>query len=426
MANKNSLKVTRRNFLAASASAFAIPYIITSDTLGKGGKPAASQRITVAHIGIGGQGTLVMNGFLGLKDSQSIAVCDCFEDRRQGGAKIVDDKYTTTGCRQYSDFRDVLASDDIDAVVIATPDHWHVPIAIAAAKAGKDMYVEKPLGMSIEENKALRIVLAMYGNVFQYGTMQRSFSSHCAFACDIVRNGYIGELKEVHITAPTGGSGGSTVPVDVPEGLDYEMWLGPAPFSPFTKDRCTPGGSYFCYDNSLGFISGWGAHPLDIMHWGYPYIPVEYEGTGVIPKKGLYDTITNWNIRGKFESGVKFFFMDGPDMTTFIGNEGTISVSRQQITANPKSLLRTVIKPDEIHHLKSRNHYADFIGCVKTRSAPSSPIDSAVQSDFISHLSDITIRTGRRIKWDPQNETIIGDETATRMMKRPMSNPWHL
>jgi len=216
------------------------------------------------------------------------------------------------------------------------------------------------------------------------------------------------------------------VPAPLPEGFNYDLWLGPAPESPYTVDRCTNLGTYHVYDNALGFIAGWGAHPLDIMHWGYPQIPVEYQGTGTIPLEGLFNTVTNWTIRGRFADGALFTFKDGPDKTTFVGEEGWIAASRETIEANPKNLLTAVLKPGEIHLLQNANHYQNFIDCVKSRRPPASPIGSAVQSDFVSHLSDIAIRTGRTIHWDPIREEIIGDEMASRMLSRPMRSPWRL
>ena len=426
----------RRQFLrqaaGTAAGAVGFPYVVSSSALGASGAVAASERVTVGHIGVGGQGGGLLRGFLNVDACQSVAVCDCFATRRTGRAEIVNKHYAgknaraNKGCATYADFRELLARDDIDAVVVATPDHWHVPVALAAARAGKDMYVEKPLGLSMEQNKALRAAIDRYGNIFQYGTQQRSFNQHCGFACELLQNGYLGELKEIDVEAPAGASGGSTVPIPVPDGFDYERWLGPAPASPYTKDRCTSGGSWHIYDNALGFIAGWGAHPLDVMHWGYPHIPVEYEGTGTIPTKGLFNTVTNWNVRGRFASGVTFTFKDGPDKTTFKGTEGWVAASRGGIDANPKSLLSVKIKPQEIHLLKSTNHYQGFIDSVKSRSQAVSPIASAVQSDFVSHLSDIAIRTSHKIEWDPDKETIVGDDVAKRMMTRAMRSPWRL
>jgi len=435
--NMRSTRLSRRTFLHRATQtglgAVAMPYVITSTALGSGSTPPASERITLGHIGVGGQGSGLLTGFLGVEGCQSLAVCDAFRSRRQQRAAEIEAHYADLkgkgqykGCATYEDFRELLARPDIDAVIVATPDHWHVPIAEAAARAGKDMYVEKPLGLSIEQDKALRSAVLRYGRIFQYGTQQRSFNAHCAFACELVRNGYLGRIKEIHVLAPEGASGGSTDPIPVPDGFNYDLWLGPAPVSPYTADRCTSAGSYHVYDNSLGFIAGWGAHPLDIMHWGYPQIPVEYEGTGVIPTQGLFSTITNWDIRGRFADGAPFTFKDGSDKTTFVGENGWVAASRAGIEAHPKTLLSTKFKPGQIRLLQADNHYQNFIDAVKTRRPAASPIDSAVQSDFVSHLCDIAIRTGRKIQWDPVKEEIVGDPTASRMSQRPMRGSWYL
>ena len=429
--------LSRRSFLrGATASAlgtFVLPLVSPSWTMGKTRIPPPGRRVNLGHIGVGGQGTGLLMGFLEVERCQSVAVCDPFRTRREAAAELVNMKYATRkksgqykGCVTYEDYRELLANPGIDAVVIATPDHWHVPIALAAVRAGKDIYVEKPLGLSIAQNKALRTAVHRYGSVFQYGTQQRCFNTHCAFACELVRNGYLGKIREIHVEAPPGVSGGCLDPAPIPQGFNYDLWLGPAPESPYTVDRCTNLGTYHIYDNSLGFIAGWGAHPLDVMHWGYPHIPIEYEGTGTIPRSGLYSTVTNWAIRGSFADGAVFSFKDGPDKTTFVGEEGWVAASRAGIQAHPGTLLDVVIKPGEIHLLQNTNHYQDFVNCVASRRMPSSPIDSAVQSDFVSHLSDIAIRTGRRIRWDPAQEDIIGDGMASAMLLRPMRSPWCL
>jgi predicted dehydrogenase len=313
---------------------------------------------------------------------------------------------------------------DIEAVVIATPDHWHVPIAMAAIRAGKDVYVEKPLGISMEQDKAIRAAVHQNAAVFQYGTQQRSFNQHCGFACELVRNGYIGELKAIHVVAPNGETGGNPTPQPVPKGLDYDMWLGPAPVTPYTHDRVFGTGRWHIYDYALGFIAGWGAHPLDIAHWGYPHIPVEIEGTGRIPTEGLFDTVVDWNLRGRYASGIEFTMKTGGDKTTFVGTTGWVAASRGGISAEPASLLKVKIKPDEVHLLQDKHHYADFARCVLNRRTPVSNIDSAVQSDFISQLGDIAIRTKQKITWDPRTEKIVGD--AARLMGRAMRAPWSI
>ena len=425
-----AIHLTRRAFLKGVAATAALPTILPASVFGEA---APSRRVALGHIGVGGQGSGLLGGFLGLSQGQSIAVADPIKDRREGAAKSIEQRYagekaagTWKGCTPYNDFRELLARPDIDAVVVATPDHWHVPIALEAVKAGKDVYVEKPLGISIAHDKALREAVHRYGAVFQYGTQQRCFSSHCAFACELVRNGYIGEVKAVHVIAPDGDAGGNPAPAPVPAGLDYDLWLGPAPVTPFANDRVFGAGRWHIYDYAIGFIAGWGAHPLDIAHWGYPYIPVEYEGTGFIPHAGLFDTVVHWDVRGKYASGVDFTLKPGGDLTTFVGTEGWVAPSRGGLTAKPESLLKVRLKPGEIHLLQDTHHYHNFLQACLNRTTPSSDIDSAVQSDFMSHLGDIAIRTGRKIKWDPKAETILGDADALRMLTRPMRPPWHL
>ena len=430
-------KPSRRRFLKVAAATVAAPYVITSTALGQGDVPAASERVALGHIGVGGRGSGVLGAFMRVPNSRSVAVCDPFKDRREARAAKVDARYGQAvgkGCVAYRDFRELLARDDIDAVVIATTDHWHVPAGLAAVKAGKDVYIEKPLGLSIEQNQAMRAAVRRYGAVFQYGTQQRSVCQHCAFACELVRNGYIGAVKEVHVDAPGSAAGGSTTPIPVPDGFDYDLWLGPAPVTPYTADRCTNLGSYYHYDNSIGLIGGWGAHPLDIAHWGFPHTPVEYEGTGTIPETGLFNVLTGWNVRGRYADGTAFHFKDtgdyfgggGPDNTVFVGEEGWVAASRSALDAEPKSLLKVKIRPDEIHLYQSKNHYKGFIDCVKSRRDPVSDIESAVQSDIMSHLSDIAIRTGRKIQWDPGQERIVADADAARRCSRPMRSPWRL
>jgi len=451
-AGKNNA-ITRRGFLkkasSAALGAFALPYVITSSALGTSSIPPAGERITLGHIGVGGRGSGLLKSFLQLPDAQSVAVCDPFKSRRDDCSAKIDrfyaDKYgksTYKSCAAYHDFRELLARKDIDAVVIATPDHWHVPIAIEAAKAGKDMYVEKPLGLSIAWDRALRETIKKYGNVFQYGTQQRS-SRNFRFACELVRNGYIGQLKSMDVWCEASKVGGSTEPIPVPQGFDYDLWLGPAPWSPYTQDRCTSFGSYFVYDNCLGFIAGWGAHPLDIAQWGNNTDhtgPVEYQGTGKFPTEGLYDTAISWDIKCRYANDVNMHFMStdialpiitayrkaNRQGTSFIGTQGWVSVDRRGIYAEPSSLLTKELEPKDVHLYKSVHHQRNFLDCVKSRSETISGIEAAVRSDTVSHLSDIIIRTGRSIKWNPEKETVIADAEASRMLNRPMRSPWHL
>ena len=412
-------KLSRRGFIGRAAAVAAAPLIVPARLLGA---DAPSNRITTGHLGVGGQGGALLGSFLGVAGCQPLAAADPFLSRAQTAAGRM-----AAGAKAYQDFRELLARKDIDAVVIASPDHWHVPLALAAIRAGKDVYVEKPLGISIAHDQALRAAVHRHGAVFQYGTQQRSFNQQCGLACELVRNGYIGELKEIRVLAPNGARGGTPAPAPVPADLDYDLWLGPAPVAPYAQDRVVGIGRWHIYDYAIGFLGGWGAHPLDILHWGYPHVPAEIEGTGVIPTDGLFDTVVDWKLTGRFASGVGFAFdAAGRDETRFIGTEGWIAASRGGFASEPASLRQVKIKPDEIHLLRDTHHHRDFVDCVRTRRTPVSPIDSAVQSDIISHLSDIAIRTGRKIRWDEAKEEIVGDDLATRFVTRPMRAPWAL
>jgi predicted dehydrogenase len=414
-------QLTRRRFLKYASAAAAAPYVITSTALGTADTPPASDRITLGHIGVGGRGMSLLQGFLTLKDCQCVAAADAYASRRDNAAKMMNGQ-------AYADFRELLARDDIDAVVVATPDHWHVPVAVLAARSGKDAYVEKPLGVTIAEDLLCGQVFTEKKRIFQYGTQQRSMQ-HCHLGCELVRAGKIGEVKRIEVIAPDGGAGGSTTEAPVPADLNFDMWTGPAPMNPYTPDRCKPNGTYWIYDYSIGYLGGWGAHPLDIMVWGSDADVagnIVVEGTGVIPKEGLYDTVYNWNIKGQL-GNVEFTFLPGGDSTKFIGTEGWIEVRRNGIDAQPASLLQTALDPNRIQLLQSARQDQNFIDSIKSRKPAVSPLEHAVRSDVISLLCDIAVRTGRKITWDWKQEAIVGDAEAAKMAQmRPMREPWKI
>ena len=422
----NSPRLTRRRFLGRAgrlaAGAVALPTIVPAASLGRDGKPAPSDRVTIGGIGCGNRGriTPMMNALGG----QVVAVCDPWLDRRENFTR------RCPGARAYCDFREVLARDDVDAVVIATPDHWHVPIAAAAAEAGKDMYVEKPLALSLGQCLICREKVRRYRRVFQYGTMHRS-SNQNRFGCELVRNGRIGRICEIHVQAHSRWKNGSWAPQPLPAELDYEMWLGPAPWAPYTacpKDRDL---WLTSYDYTIGFLSGWGAHPLDLVVWAYDAHragPWEVEGTGVIHRDSRCDAVATWDVRYRFGDGVRMRFASWPQggmHVRFVGTEGVLEMGGG-LKAEPASLLKTRIRPEEIHLHQSGNHAVDFLRAVKGRHDPVSTIDGAVHSDTISHLGDVAIRVGRKIAWDPAAERIVGDGEAARMLHRPMREPWRL
>ena len=411
---RKSTRISRRGFLrGAAAGAVAFPAIVPASVFGQN---APSERVTVGKIGCGGRG-----GAIGGVGGEVVASCDCWESRRERWARA-------GHVKAYADFRELLARDDIDAVAVASTDHWHVHHTVAAAKAGKDVYCEKPLGVCLREDLICRETLHRYGRMFQYGTQQRS-SGHCRFGCELVRSGYIGEVKELYVSAPDSAPGGSYKPLPVPAGLDYDMWLGPALWRPYCGQAVGGDGWWHDYDYAIGFIAGWGAHPLDILVWGYDTHrtgPWEVKGTATIPTTGRNNVVMRWDVDLQFANGVKMKFVPGGDYTKFTGTEGWVGISRGGIQAEPASLLRVKLKPGDVHLPVSRGHGHNFAQSVKTRIQPVSHIDDAVRSDTISHVSDIAIRLGRKVVWDPAKEEFVNDPLATRMLGRSYREPWRL
>jgi len=438
--------IHRRRFLksaaCAAAGAAGFPYLVWPSALGKAGNVAAGDRITVGCVGIGPQGTGVMRNFLSQKDAQVVAVCDVKSDVLKAGQELVDKHYQRTGCATYKDFRQLLARDDIDVVLVATPDHWHVLAALAAVRAGKDVYLEKPMGMSLAQDQALRTAVHRHGRVFQFGTQQRS-SRDFRFACELALSGRLGKLHTINVWSPGSSQGGDPTPVPVPEWLDYEMWLGPAPYTPYTKDRCSNALWWFISDYALGFIAGWGVHPLDIALWGggeKVACPVEIEGKGIWPTEGVADTAMNWNVVCKYDSGVTMNFTGDPfpeewkkrygrttsHGTAFEGTEGWVHVDRSGLNAHPKELLAAELGPNDVRLYQSSNHVRNLLDCVKSRAETICPIDVAVQADIICHISDIAIRLEEKLKWDPKTERFVNNDAANRRLSRPMRSPWTL
>ncbi len=436
----------RRQFLqravGTTAGAAAFPYVISASALGNAANVAPSEKITVGCIGVGPQGNGVMGNFLKQKDARVVAVCDVKSHVLKATQDRVNKHYQSAGCSAYKDFRKLLARNDIDVVLIATPDHWHVLAALAAVRAGKDVYLEKPMGLSLAQDQALRTAVHRGGRVFQFGTQQRS-SRNFRFACELALSGRLGKLHTINVWSPGSSQGGDPTPVPVPEWLDYEMWLGPAPYTPYTKDRCSNKLWWFISDYALGFIAGWGVHPLDIALWGggeKVACPVEIEGKGVWPTKGICDTAMNWNVVCKYGSGVTMNFTGDPypekwkkrygrttsHGTAFEGTEGWVHVDRSGINAHPKELLTTELGPNDIHLYESNNHVRNLLDCVKSRAETICPIDVAVQADIICHISDISIRLEQKLKWDPKTEGFVNNDAANRRLTRAMRSPWTL
>jgi predicted dehydrogenase len=421
----NRFEMSRRGFMNGLLAAGVAPLVMPAGVLR--GATAPSNRVNLASIGVGSQGGGLFNTLLQPDWIRVVAVADCFKERRESRTTQANKKYGGDVCTPYQDFREILARPDVDGVVVATPDHWHHHATALAMQAGKDVYCEKPLTLTIDDNKDLLETARRYGRIFQYGTQQRS-SSQIRIGCELVRAGVLGKISRIEVDAPAGHRGGGSLePVPVPEGLDYDLWLGPSRDRPYTVDRCKSLGSYHSSDCSIGFIAGWGAHPLDVMTWalgdGPGSVPVSFEGTGVFGT-GLFDTCATWDVKGRFSNGAEFVFKPGGDRTTFIGERGSISIGRGYLKADPAGLLREPLPPRR-EPLRANttgfHHTADFAQCIKTREQPCSPIQAAYHSDNISHLSLIAIKTGRKIAWNTEQQTIIGDGEARLLMGRTVA-----
>ena len=422
----------RRAFLAQASAAVALPYVIPSSAMGRGKAAAPSERITVGVIGTGGKGSGGMRNFMSVPDAQVVAVCDVQADRRAKAAKTA----KIPAASSYNDFRELLARSDVDAVLIATPDHWHVLASIAAAKAGKDVYCEKPLSNTVAEGRALVDAVQRYGIVFQHGTQLKSRDG-TRLACELVRNGRIGEIKQVLVGSPPGSKMALQPTQPVPKGFDYDRWLGPAPEAPFTPYRVGPfpkgtKGWYFISDYSkAGWVAGHGVHDMDITQWGLGMErsgPVEVEGRGVFPTGGLFDTVLNYRLEYTYANGVKVILADTTKNRHGVRFEGTDGwvFTRGNIQASDPRLLKTTIGPDEVHLYASNHHEANFIECVKTRGETLTPAEIAHRSTSASLIGGIALKLERKLHWDPETERFRNDDEANRLLTYGMRSPWRL
>jgi predicted dehydrogenase len=437
--------LTRRGFLKHSAvvasATISLPVIIPRSAFGAA---APSNRIAVGFIGVGRMGQSDLREVLGFETVQVSALCDVDAKRAKDARQIVETRYagqtrdgTYKGCEIYKDFRDLIAREDIDVVMICTPDHWHALPAIAAVRAGKDIFVQKPLTLTIEQGRVLSDTVRRYSRVLQVGSQQRS-DSQFRFACELVRNGRIGKLHTVKVGLPPDTPTTTQPTMPVPEGLDYDMWLGPAPWAAYTEKRVHPQQSYdrpgwLCIsDYGSGMITGWGSHHLDIAQWamGTEYTgPVEIEGQAEYFTEGLWDVHGVFRIEYTYANGVKLICADDKMYklgVLFEGSDGWVFVTRGQIDTNPKSLLNTTINPNEIQLYRSNNHKANFFDCVKSRAETIAPVEVAHRSCTICLLGEIAMRLRRKLRWDPHAERFVNDSVANCMLARSMRSPWHL
>jgi len=432
-------ELTRRRFLkraTAAAGAGVFPAIVPASARGADGHVAPSNRITMASIGTGGQGRHDTRALMSIPEVQYLAVCDVDVNHRAQAEEMIVDYYTNkndkpySALKTYNDFRDVLARDDIDAVMIATPDHWHAVISKMAALAGKDIYCEKPLANSIPEGRAVVDTATRYQRVFQTGSHERS-RDNARFAAELVRNGRIGKLHTIRVNQPIDNHG----PVDnkpempVPDGFDYGMWLGPAPAEPYTEMRCH---FYFRYilDYSGGEMTDRGAHIIDLAQLGNGTDrtgPTSVEGTGWFPEDGLFNTAMSYSVRFEYANGVTLYVESkGPRGVKFGGDEGWgfVHVHGGQLEAEPASLLSEVIGPEELRLGRSRGHHIDFVNNIKRRGECKAPPEVGHRSASMCHLANIALKRGKKLQWDPDRERFTNDDEANRMLVPHQRAPW--
>lgn len=435
---------SRRRFLAGASAAIAGPLIVPASALGRGGSLPPSERITIGMLGVGNRGSSSLRAMRPLPDHQVVAIADCRRKRALLAQEQVNGFYAQRlgkqsfhGCEIYNDFRDVLARDDIDAIWGCVPDHWHGVVYSRAIEAGKDVYGEKPVTRWISQGIQVRDAVRRFGCVFQTGTQQRS-DPKFRHACELARNGYLGKVHTVYVGAPGGRSYPVEPPCEPPEGFDYDMWSGPAPFFPFDKKRCEWLAMYMISHYCAGFITNWGVHHLDIAGWGCPEIfemQFEINGTGVLPSEGMTDTWVSWQTELQWQSGLKMSYTnsDNPNKQgcKFEGDEGWVHVNRQGIWAEPASLLDVKLGADDkpLHTSPEYSdpytaHTADLFRSMRTRQDPVSPVEAGHAASTIGNVADIALRLGRKLKWDPAHDRFVDDNEANNVLSRAARSPW--
>jgi predicted dehydrogenase len=392
----------------------------------------------MASIGVGSQGTGNMRAFLGHSQARIVAVCDVDRIHAAEAKRLVDQEYGNQDCRTYTDHREMLAKEKLDAVSIAVPDHWHSLIAVDCARAGLDIYGEKPLARCIAEGRAICDAVQRYGRIWQTGSWQRS-EDHFRRACELVINGRIGKVSRVEVGLPDGGDGPEPRLLQIPETLDWERWLGPAPYRTYQDfsrgERKVHWDWRWIMDYSGGQLTDWAGHHVDIAHWGLGLEhtgPVEVEGRGVYPTRGIYNAPKAYKCRCRYANGLEMIVANASQQpkgmgTAWYGDRGWIHVDRgNRLVASDDKILRSAIGSNQIHLYRSDNHHGNFLECVRTRRPTIAPAEVAHRSISVGLLCEIAMLVDRPIRWDPQTEEIQRDTEASRLLSRPMRSPWYL
>ena len=452
--SRRAFMTTAGKGIVASAVVGGFPSIVPASVLGAN---APGNRINIGAIGTGriSRGH-DLPGLWRYDTARIVAVCDLDSQRVEDARTLVNGHYAKTtgkaynGVTTYSDYRELLANKDVDAVVISTPDHWHAIIAIHAVQAGKDVYLQKPASLTIAEGRALSDAVHHSGRIFQIGSQQRS-SPQFRYAAELVRNGRIGQLKTVYIGLPGDPEGDDEPVMPVPANLNYDMWLGSTPVVPYTEKRVHPQKDYGrpgwlrCEQFGAGMITGWGAHHIDSAHWGMDteYTgPIEVWGSAEFPKKGLWDVHGPFRTEAMYANGVHMIISgEFPNGIKFEGTNGWIFVSRgnesvtdsdpvaklqdsRALAASDPRIIKSVIGPDEIHLYESKEHHGNWLDCIRSRQQTIAPVEVAHRACSACLIHHMAMKLKRKLVWDPAKERFTNDPDANAMLSRPQRSPY--
>ncbi len=432
--------MTRRNFLKAAGVTLAAPAILPPRLMSQT-PPSDTMLLGVIGTGRQGQGDMQELIYRGLETgARVVAVCDIDAHRVEDAQWLAEKIYSAEigkgnykGIDTYRDFRELLARADIDGVLIVSPDFWHALHGIAAARAGKDIYLEKPLTYSIAEGRRLVEAVRKNKRILQVGSQQRS-SIYFRLACEAARNQRIGKLQTIRVWLPEDQGAGDPTEMPVPKNLDYDFWLGPTPPAPFSQDRVHPQMDYsrpgwlqiegYC----RGMITGWGSHMNDIAQWGNGSDdtgPVECEAKAEFPDRGLFDVHTTFQAEALYANGVRLIMETGdPAGVRFEGDRGWVFVQRGEVTASDPAVLKQEPGEGEILLFRSGNHMKNFLECMRSRQDPVAPVEVGHRSNTICVLAHIAMKLGRKLRWDPQAELFLGDDEANTWLDYPHRKPW--
>jgi len=415
-------RVSRRQFVAQSTAAVgflaAAPTFIPSSAFG------ANERVVTGHIGVRNQGSGNLKAFI----NQAGAICDVDQTVLAKAVKTVEN--TGRKCEGYVDYRRLLDRKDIDAVVISTPDHWHARMTIDACQAGKDVYCEKPLTLTVSEGRQMVEAARSGKRIVQTGSQQRS-DARFRLACELVRAGRVGKVHTILVGIPKPNHPGKPAPdTDAPAELDYNLWLGPAPLRPYSVNRVHYNFRFF-WDYSGGQMTNFGAHHIDIAHWGMGMDdsgPLEIEGTATFHPQKWHEVTETCRVNYRYAGGITMIVgqvqSDIPDGTTFIGDAGKIHVTRGKIVGTPDELVKEPLGADAVKLYESSNHHQNFLQCIASRKLPICDVEIGHRTATACHLGNLAVRLGRKIQWDPAKEQIVGDAEASTMLSRPQRDPW--